>query len=131
MVQLFVTVALTLRLAVAVAADAGALKAAKTRATAAAAPAIPRNMFALISYLSLYRWRSSPSDSLNHLDGTRWYSMSLHGRGQVMAMMATTLYLIAFARLNSYQTEKVNLRVCAISEQARRVFVDVSPIFCQ
>jgi hypothetical protein len=49
MVQLFVTVALTPRFAVAVAAAAGVLKAAATMATPLTDAANPRNVFARIS----------------------------------------------------------------------------------
>jgi hypothetical protein len=82
MVQLFVTVALTPRFAVAVAADVAGPKAA----AAIAAPlnaATPRNLFARIAFPrpSPVRLFMTPAASRS-LYGTLWYSMALHGRGQ-------------------------------------------------
>src|SRR5678816_2518992 len=78
MVQLLVTVALTPRFAVAVAAEAGALKAAATMAIPLTAAVNPRNVFARIAVsprLRVSRLRLTASVGL----WDPWYSMALHG----------------------------------------------------
>jgi hypothetical protein len=80
MVQLLVTVALTPRFAVAVAAEAGALKLAATMAIPLTAAATPRNVFARIAYLSSSSMRLVVTlTATKALDGTLWYSMTMHG----------------------------------------------------
>jgi hypothetical protein len=75
-----VTVALTPRFAVAVAAEAGALKAAATMAIPLTAAANPRNEFARIAVSPRFLMRLSATLSASEaLYGTLWYSMALHG----------------------------------------------------
>src|SRR5262245_29220466 len=88
MVQLLVTVALTPRFAVAVAAVAGALKLAATMAIPLTVAANPRNVFARIALSPRLHVRLVVTlTATKPLDGTLWYSMALHGRGQAIPKM--------------------------------------------
>jgi hypothetical protein len=108
MVQLLVTVALTPRFAVAVAAKAGALKAAAAMATPLTAAANPRNVFARIAVsprllcVSIERCLSR-----RPFMGLVRYPIPLHGRGHVIPEMNHRRYHPFLQSLDEKMTESV------------------------
>src|SRR4029078_7343366 len=101
MVQLLVTVALTPRFAVAVAAEAGALNAAATMATPLTAASNPRNVFARIAVLLVFFCVSierclSRSPSM----GLVRYPIAVHGRGHMIHKINQWQHWLCFQHFN-------------------------------